>query len=408
MTTKTVKRAYKFRFYPTPSQEEELFRTWGCVRVVYNRALEWRNREWMQNQKRISYAQTDKAMTSWKKEKEYLFLSEVSCVPLQQCLRHLQNAFVNFFEKRAKYPKFKSRKKSKLSLTYSGRGFRFSRDGELMVAKLREPLNVAFSRPFDYDSASTITVSKDSADRWFVSILCEEEIEQFETVNRSVGIDLGVKDAVVLSDGRRLNPSDSFDVRKKQAKIVRLQKRLAKKTVGSNNRAKARTKLARAYAEYTDAKKDWLHKTTTALVEEFDIICIEDLNVRGMSSSARGTKEKPGKNVRAKSGLNRGIMQNNFAEFRSMLEYKTDWYGGSVIAIDRFFPSSKLHAECGAINDGLKLRDRVWTCRCGAKLDRDINAAENINAAGLAVYASGDGVRPAKKPLSASSAGSRQ
>lgn len=295
-----------------------------------------------------------------------------------------------------------------VQVSLSGRGFRFSRDGELMVAKLSEPLNVAFSRPFDYDSASTITVSKDSADRWFVSILCEEEIEQFETVNQSVGVDLGVKDAVVLSDGRRLNPSDSFDVRKKQAKIVRLQKRLSKKTVGSNNRAKARTKLARAYAEYVDAKKDWLHKTTTALVEEFDIICIEDLNVRGMSSSARGTKEKPGKNVRAKSGLNRGIMQNNFAEFRSVLEYKTDWYGGSVIAIDRFFPSSKLHAECGAINDGLKLRDRVWTCTCGAKLDRDINAAENINAAGLAVYASGDGVRPAKKPLSASSAGGRQ
>ncbi|MGV0869369.1 RNA-guided endonuclease InsQ/TnpB family protein [Corynebacterium kalidii] len=411
MATRTVKRAYKFRFYPTEQQEQELLRTWGCVRVVYNKALQMRHTAWNQNRQRVTYAQTDRAMTGWKKDPELRFLSEVSSVPLQQCLRHLQAAFVNFFERRAHYPRFKSRKRSKLSLTYSTRGFRFDADGQLRLAKMGSPLDVHYSREFDSGSASTVTVTQDRAGRWFVSVLCESEVESLPTVNRSVGIDLGVKDAVVLSDGRRLNPTDSYDVRRKQRKVEQCQKRVAKKAMGSNNRAKARTKLARATAALADARRDWLHKTTTALVEEFDTLCIEDLNVAGMTSSARGTMENPGRNVSAKAGLNRGITEHSFGEFRSMLEYKTEWYGGTVVAVDRFYPSSKTCSSCGSIKTGLRLHQRAWTCTdCGSRHDRDINAAVNINAAGLAVYASGDGVRPARKPaaMQASAAGSRQ
>ena len=175
-----------------------------------------------------------------------------------------------------------------------------------------------------------------------------------------------------------------FDVKKKQELVNKRQKALSRKTKGSKNRAKARTKLARAHAKLADAKRDWLHKVTTRMVEDFDVVCIEDLNVRGMTSSATG------KGRAAKAGLNRGILSNNFGEFRELLEYKANWYGKEVVAIDQFYPSSKRCSECGRINQELKLSQRFWTCTCGAHLDRDINAAKNIKAAGLAVLASGD------------------
>lgn len=401
VSTKTVKRAFKFRFYPTAEQEQELLRTWGCVRVVYNRALDLRTKSWYQEQRRISYAETDKALTSWKREDDLAFLSEVSSVPLQQSLRRLQSAFVNFFEKRARYPKFKSKRHSKLSLTYSERGFRFDGDGRLHVAKMDDPLDVTFSQPFPFDTCKTIVISRDPAHRWFVSFSCEDEIEQRAVTGKTVGVDLGVKDALVLSTGEKINPDDQFEVGKKRKTIKRRQRQLSRKAKGSQNREKAKLKLARAQVNLNDAKRDWMHKVTTELVRRFDVISIEDLDVRGMTSSARGKGRK------AKAGLNRGILGNSFGELRQMLEYKADWYGGEIIAIDRFFPSTKLCSECGTVGDSKPLSVRYWQCSCGAKHDRDVNAAKNINAAGLAVYACGDGVRPAKKPL-ASSAGSRR
>lgn len=401
MSTKTVKRSFKFRFYPTAEQETELLRTWGCVRVVYNKALDLRTQSWYKEQRRVSYAETDKALTSWKREEDLAFLNEVSSVPLQQCLRHLQSAFVNFFEKRARYPRFKTRRKNKLSLTYSERGFRFDDEGYLYIAKLSDPLNVVFSRPFPLDTCKTVVVSRDSAHRWFISFSCEDEVEQRPMTGKTVGVDLGVKDALVLSTGEKINPDDQFEVKKKRNTIKRRQRQLSRKAKGSQNREKARLKLARAHVNLTDAKRDWMHKVTTDLVQRFDVISIEDLNVRGMTSAARGKGRK------AKAGLNRGIMQNSFGELRTMLEYKADWYGGEVVAIDRYFPSTKLCSECGTVTESKPLSIRFWKCDCGTVHDRDINAARNINAAGLAVYACGDGVRPAKKPL-ASSAGSRR
>lgn len=199
-----------------------------------------------------------------------------------------------------------------------------------------------------------------------------------------MGIDLGVKGALVTSAESRHNPGDMFNIKKKQEVIKKRQKALSRKAKGSENRAKARIKLARAHAKLADAKRDWLHKITTRMVEDFDVICIEDLNVRGMTASAKGTGRS------AKAGLNRGIMAHNFGEFRELLEYKADWYGKEVAVIDRFYPSSKRCSACGRINDNLKLGHRFWTCPCGVHHDRDINAAKNIKAAGLAVLASGD------------------
>lgn len=383
MTTKDVHRAYKYRFYPTPEQEENLIRTWGCVRVVYNKALETRTSAWYERQERVSYADTDKALTEWKKTDDLAFLREVSAVPLQQSLRNLQTAFSNFWAKRAKYPRFKSLKKSNLGLKYTKSGMSL-RNGKVKLAKHAEPLDIVWSRPVDLETVSSATVTRDKAGRWFISLLATETATPKPVTGRTVGIDLGVKDALVTSTGSRHNPSDLFDMKKKQELVNKRQKNLSRKTKGSKNRAKARTKLARAHAKLADAKRDWLHKVTTRLVEDFDVICIEDLNVRGMTASAKGAGRS------AKAGLNRGIMAHNFGEFRELLEYKADWYGKEVVAIDRFYPSSKRCSECGRINQELKLGHRFWTCPCGAHHDRDINAAKNIKAAGLAVLASGD------------------
>lgn len=392
MSNKKVKRAFKFRFYPTPAQEEELLRTWGCVRLVYNKALTMRHTAWYKNQERVNYSQTSAALTQWKKQDDLSFLKEVSSVPLQQCLRHLQTAFTNFFEKRAKYPRFKSRKKSRLGLEYSKMGFRFKGDG-LHVARLKEPLNVVWSRGFDRNSISTVTITKDKADRWFVSCLGEVVIEKRRVTGKTVGVDMGVKDTLVLSTGEKLSPRDDRDMEKKLAKVKKYQRRLSKKKIDSNNFAKAKTKLSKAHAQVVDARRDWIHKTTTRLVKEFDVICIEDLNVRGMTSSVRGKGRK------AKAGLNRRVREQSFAEIRRCLEYKAHGCGGEVIAIDRFFPSSKTCSFCGYINETLTLNQRFWVCsKCQEHLDRDINAAKNIQAVGLAVLACGDGIRPAKKP----------
>lgn len=401
MSTKTVKRTFKFHFYPTAQQEAELLRTWGCVRLVYNRALELRTKTWYKEQRRVSYSETSAALTQWKREDDLAFLNEVAAVPLQQSLRRLQAAFVNFFEKRARYPKFKSKRKSKLSLQYSGNAFQFDNEGRLRIVKIREPLDIVFSQSFPRDTCKTIVITRDSAHRWFVSFTCEDEIEQRQVTGKTVGVDLGVKDVIVLSTGEKLNPNDQFKVKKKFTTIKRRQRQLSRKAKGSQNYEKAKLKLTRAYADLVDAKRDWMNKVTTELIQRFDIISIEDLNVRGMTSAVKGKGRK------AKAGLNRGILQSSFGEIRRMLEYKADWYGSEVVAIDRFFPSTKLCSNCGTVTESKPLSVRFWTCDCGAIHDRDINAAKNINAAGLAIVACGDGVRPAKKPL-ASSAGSRR
>lgn len=386
MATKEAHRAYKFRFYPTKEQENNLIQTWGCVRVVYNKALEMRTNAWYECQEKIGYAETSSALTEWKKTEELSFLKEVAAVPLQQALRNLQSAFCNFWNKRAKYPRFKSLKKSRLGLRYTKAGVSV-KNGEVKLAKHTEPLNIVWSREVDLSSLISVTVSCDRSGRWFISLLVSERIERKDITGKSVGIDLGIKDAIVTSYGSQYNPNNMFNVKKKEKVVKKRQKALSRKARGSKNREKARIKLARSHGKLADAKRDWLHKTTTKLVENFDVICIEDLNVRGMTTAVRG------KGRSAKAGLNRGILSNNFGEFRELLEYKANWYGKEVVVIDRFYPSSKRCSQCGKINQSLTLQHRYWTCSCGIHHDRDINAALNIKAAGLAVLACGDGVR---------------
>ena len=381
MSRTLVKRAYKYRFYPTAQQKQELLRTFGCVRKVYNLALQERTRAWFTEQRRVNYAETSKLLTEWKRSEELSYLGEVSSVPLQQALRHLQTAFANFFGKQARYPRFKSRKKSRPSAEYTKSGFTW-RDGQLTLAKMREPLAIVWSRSLPEGSEpSTVTVSRDAADRWFVSILVETNTEHYAPNGQTVGVDAGLDSLATLSTGEKItNPKHERRDRKLLAKA---QRELSRKDKGSNNRAKARRKVARVHARITDRRKDHLHKVTTRLVRENQTVVIEDLQVRNMLGN---------------HSLARAISDASWSELRTMLEYKATWYGREVIAIDWWFPSSKTCSACGRLTEKMPLHIRTWTCAgCCATHDRDVNAASNIKAAGLAVSACGAGVRPQRE-----------
>jgi len=377
MTASHVKRAFKYRFYPTDAQAAELSRTFGCVRKVYNLALAARSEAWAR-QERVNYNATSAMLTAWKKTEELAFLSEVSSVPLQQCLRHLQTAFTSFFAKRAKYPRFKSRKKSRKSAEYTTSGFRF-RDGRLTLAKMSVPLDIVWSRPLPQGaSPSTVTASQDSAGRWFVSLLCDDpSVRPLPVGGNTVGIDVGLNHLLTLSTGEKIaNPRHE---RKDRALLARAQRNLAKKAKGSANRAKARRKAARVHTRIADRRRDMLHQLTTRLVRENQTLVIEDLTVRNMVKNY---------------SLARAISDAAWHEFRSLLEYKAAWYGREVVVVDRFLPSSRLCSTCGALQEKMPLHVRTWTCDCGTVHDRDVNAAKNLLAAGRAVTVCGAGVRP--------------
>ncbi|OLT30884.1 transposase, partial [Actinomadura sp. CNU-125] len=276
----TVKRSFKYRVYPTDEQAAELARTFGCVRLVYNKALKERTRAWHTQRHRMTYADTSAALTAWKKTDEPAFLNEVSSVPLQQALRHLQAAFAAFFDKRARYPRFKSRKKSRASAEYTRSAFKW-RDGALTLAKMDGPLDIVWSRPPPAGAEpSTVTVSKDAAGRWFVSILCRDTIARLDPSDTTVGVDAGITSLVTLSTGEKIaNPRHE---RRHRERLARAQKNLARKAKGSANREKAKAKVARVHARIADRRRDFLHKLSTRLVHENQVVVIEDLNVRNM------------------------------------------------------------------------------------------------------------------------------
>jgi len=372
---RTVKRAFKFRFYPTEGQAAELVRTFGCVRKVYNLALAARTEAWAR-QERVNYNATSAMLTAWKKTEELSYLNEVSCVPLQQALRHLQAAFVNFWGRRAKYPTFKSKRKSRRSAEYTTSAFRY-RDGQLTLAKMAEPLAIVWSRPLpEGASPSTVTVSRDAAGRWFVSLLCDDLIPD-TTAGGAVGIDAGLDSLLTMSTGEKVtNPRHE---RRDREALARAQRQLARKEKGSANRAKSRLKVARVHARIADRRLDHLHKLTTRLVRENQTLVIEDLTVRNMVKNRR---------------LARAISDAAWRQFRTILEYKAHWHGRDLIVVDRWFPSSKLCSVCGVLVEKMPLNVRSWTCRCGTLHDRDVNAARSILAEGLSAAACGTGVRP--------------
>lgn len=387
MAKRTVKRAYKYRFYPTQQQEVLLLRTFGCVRLVWNRMLEHRTTVWHQKRRSVSYVESSKILTQWKSEPELAFLNEVSSVPLQQSLRHLQDGFQRFWSKQNAYPRFKSRKKSRKSAEFTSSAFRW-KDGALWLAKCDAPLDIVWSRALPEGAQpSSVTVSQDRAGRWFVSMLVEEQITQLaplDATTSAVGVDMGLNHLAILSTGEKI--SNPRHTARDARALARAQRAHAHKQKGSNNREKARLKVARIQARTADRRHDFLHKLTTSMIRENQTIVIEDLAVQNMSrrSKSGGSHKK---------GLNRAIRDASWSELRSQLEYKAAWYGRDVVVLSQWFPSSQLCSACGQ-RTGPRgdLAMRSWKCSaCGAAHDRDVNAAKNILAAGLAASVCGDG-----------------
>lgn len=372
-----IKRAYRFRFYPTPKQAVMLARTFGCARFAYNHMLRQRTAAWYERQERMGYHESSAALTALKQDPEHAWLNEVSSVPVQQALRHLQTAFANFFANRAKYPNFR-RKDGPQSAEYTASAFKW--DGTaLKLAKMDAPLAIRWSRTIPRGAkVTTVTVSKDAAGRYHVSMLCDDVAAAKPEATGKVGIDLGLTHFAILSTGEKIAAPNAF--RRNEAKLAKLQRRLAKKQKGSANRRKAKRKVARMHARTADSRRDFLHKLSTRLINENQVIAIESLSV---------------KNLQKNRCLAKSISDASWSAFVRQLEYKARWSGRTLVGIDKWYPSSKRCSDCGHTVAKMPLTIRAWTCpECGGVHDRDINAARNVLAAGLAVSAHGESASP--------------
>src|ERR1017187_7975885 len=311
---------YTFRFYPSPPQRRALGKTFGCVRYVYNRALRMRKDCYDEDKTRVSYAQTSAALTKWKQEPDRRWLKEVSCVPLQQCLRHLQAAYRSFFEKRSAYPRFKSKRREQ-SAEFTRSAFRWDgKQSNLTLAKLGH-LRIRWSRQFA-STPSTVTIIKDCAGQYFACLCLDETVETLPKTGASVGIDLGVSRLATLSTGEQVaNPQH---LKTRLNRLARLQRTLSRRQKGSGRWLRQRHRVARLHTRIADCRKGHLAKLTTGLVRRFDVICIEDLDVKGMLGNGR---------------LARAIVDVGMSTFRQMLTYKCAWYGRELRLVDRFFPS---------------------------------------------------------------------
>ncbi len=376
------RRAYRYRCYPTHAQAALLARTFGCTRYVYNWGLRTRTDAFADRQERIGYHELSAQLTQLKRQPETAWLADVSSVPLQQALRHLETAFQNRFAGRAKAPTYKT-KRGKQAATYVNTAFSWdAATRAVTLAKMEAPLPIRWSRAFT-GVPTTVTVSQDRAGRYFISFLVEEEIAGLPVLATAVGVDVGVKDLATLSTGEKVaNPKH---LARSQGRLKRAQQSLNRKVKGSKNREKARRTVARIHAQIADQRRDGLHQVTTRLIRENQTICVESLAVKNM--------------VRNHT-LAKAISDAGWGELVRQLTYKAQWYGRTLVKIDRWYPSSKRCHACGHTLDTLPLDVRAWTCpTCGVSHDRDVNAALNILAVGLTVTACGEPIRPTNSLL---------
>jgi putative transposase len=361
------------------------------VRFVFNQTLSLQADRVGHGKYRLNYVETSAYLTQLKRQPEYAWLRNASCVPLQQALRHLDCAFRNRDVRGGcGHTRFKL-KRGWQRAEYTRSAFRWRAPNTLLLAKIGE-LKIRWSRPIPNGLfPSTVTVSRDPSSRFFVSLLVEEEITQHPPLLSTVGIDRGLHSLAVLSTAERIRNPRHFAQLEKA--LGRAQRRLARKQRGSENRRKQIRHVARLYARMTDARQDYLHKMTTKIVRENQVISIEALPVRNLIRNHH---------------LSKAICDASWGEITRQLRYKCSWYGRTLVEADRFFPSSKLCSDCGFLLVRLDLRTRAWTCpNCGAEHDRDLNAANNLRtyalglgiafpAAGHAVAACGGVVRPTR------------
>lgn len=358
-------KAYKYCLLPTDEQKAELQKFFGVCRFAYNLGLETKIAAYTSAKVNLSCFDLIKQIAGLKQD--YEWIAECPAQPIQMSLRNLDNAYTKFF-KGGGFPKFKN-KYSKQSIQFPQNTVVDFKNKKIRLPKLKW-VDCIFDREFTGE-IKTVTVSKTTTNKYFVSILVDNQAELPKkkpiTENTTVGIDLGIKTLAVLSDGTEFENPKWF--RAAKANLRRQQRSLCRKKEGSKTRDKQRLVVARCHERIANQRKDYLQKVSTKIIQNFDTICMEDLNISGMMKNEK---------------LSLAISEIGWANFKSMLEYKAEWYGKNIVTIGRFEPSSKICSTCGTINKELSLSDRVWTCqKCSTEHDRDKNAAQNIKNFGL-------------------------
>jgi putative transposase len=366
---KTIFRTYRFELQPTQDQKELLDKHFGCIRFIYNHFLNERKEQYQADKRSDNYYRQAATLTELKKKEETVWLKEVNSQSLQFALRCLDTAYVNFFRGNARFPQFKSKKKRN---SFTVPQFGKLQDGKFYAPKFKEGIKVNVHREVR-GKIGKCTLSKTPTGKYFVSILSEEQYQPKEKTDAVCGIDLGLKDFAITSEGIKFK--NNKYTKQYERKLKRAQQHLSRKTKGSNSFEKQRRKVALIYEKITNSRMDNLHKASHQLISEYDIIALEDLNIKGMVKNHKLAKH---------------ISDASWGTFVKLLEYKAGWNDKQVIKINRFYPSSKTCCECGWINQGLILSTREWTCKsCGVLHDRDINAAKNILKEGLKIYGQG-------------------
>lgn len=364
-----MEKAFRYRIYPNKKQQELIQKTFGCARFVYNYFLGIRIKEYENNKKSVGYNDTSKMLTSLKKELEWL--KEPDKDSLQKSLKDLDMAYQKFFKEHSGFPKFKSKKdryKSyRTSCTNNNISFcdKHIKLPKLGMIKIRD-------KQIPQGRILNATISQEPNGHYYCSLCCTEiELPQYQQTNKNVGIDLGITDFAIFSDGTKIENPRFFE--KSEDKLAKLQRELSRKTIGGSNWNKARIKVANLQKHISNQRQDFLHKLTTEIVKSFDTICIEDLDVKSMKETDSKTR-------------NKRVGDVSWSEFRKQLTYKSNWYGKQLSVVDRYYPSSQICHVCGE-RDGKKSEDiRKWICpHCGALHDRDVNASINILNEGLKI-----------------------
>lgn len=364
-----AEKAYKYRIYPNKKQQELIHKTFGCTRFVYNYYLDKRKEMYKNDKTTFTFNMCSKDLTKLKKELEWL--KEPDKDSLQKSLKDLDMAYQKYFKEHTGYPKFKSKKNRYKSYRTSctNNNIRFT-NKRIKLPKL------GFVKTRDkrvpYGRILNATISQESNGHYYCSLCCTDvEHEQLPKTNQNIGIDLGLVDFAIMSDGTKIENPQFYE--KSEQKLVKFQRELSRKTIGSNRWNKARIKVANLQKHISNQRKDFLQKFTTNIVKTYDVISIEDLDVKSMKETDFTIR-------------NKRVGDVSWSEFRRMLAYKSQWYGKQLSVVDRYYPSSQICHHCGH-KDGKKSEDiREWICpHCNSELDRDINAAINILNEGLRI-----------------------
>lgn len=368
---KTIHKSYKFNIYPDKNQIELLSKHFGSCRFIFNHYLNQRKESYLEDKKTLNYYDNANDLTQLKKDEKYIWLKEINSQSLQSTLKHLELSYNKFFRKQTKFPKFKNK--------YSKQSFTIPQsisieENELWIPKFKKGIKINLHRKIE-GKILFGTVSRTVTNKYFISITCEVQHQQFTKTNSSIGIDTGLKDLAILSDGKIYENIKTLKTNLKKLKYN--QRQFSKKQKESGNRLDQKLKLALLYERITNIRKDYLHKISTEIVKNHDIICIEDLTVKNLMKNHK---------------LAQAFSDVSLGDFYSMLEYKSKWNDKTIVMIDRFFPSSKTCSKCNYIKDDLTLKDRKWICpSCNTHHDRDLNASYNILKQGLKIL-SGSGI----------------